>query len=176
MRSFFIFATDSAISGFAAWAHTADATHLRAVADAAVWLEARDKRLNISLQYGWLAEMLTSAGRHDEARSYAARAFSRNRQHDRLGMAMANRALARASAKHEWPRSATHYLDLAFASARMRDSRHEKAATELCAAELALARGARGEATRQLDTADPAFEAMRMPAHLARARCLRATL
>src|SRR6185436_11976316 len=100
---------------------------------------ARGKRLFISLNYGWLTEGMVATGRFADARRYAAAALRRARGGDRLGEAMTYRALARASASGHGRKSAERYLALAMRVARVKDSRHEIAATQLCASEIELA-------------------------------------
>lgn len=176
VHSFFIFATDRAMAAFATWAIKPDQEHARTVANSAAWMEARDQRLSISLLYGWLAEMHTVGGSGEDVRYYAARAFACARRDDQLGLAMACRALARSAMGSNPSRLPQHYLDLAFRTARARESRHEVAVTQLCAAEIAVMRGQPAEALRWLDQAEPELETMRMNAHLQRARSFRAAL
>jgi hypothetical protein len=128
------------------------------------------------LIYGWLAEAMGASGRFGEMRRHAARALARARGHDRLGLAMTYRALARASASGHCRKPPERYVALAMAAARARDSQHEIAVTQLCWAEIASGHGDRGAAVALLDQAEGVFDAMQMPWHLGEAQRLRARL
>ena len=128
----------------------------------------------MSLNYGWLADALAASGRSDEARRHAARALWRARAGDRIGEAMACRAMAlhgRRPARR--PRS---WLARADTSAAARGSAHEAAGNRLCEARLALAAGRPEQARPLLADAAAAFERMAMPWHLAQAQALLASL
>ena len=84
----------------------------------------------------WLAEIMAIQGRVADARFYAARALMRARRGDRLGEAIACRAMARIAAQGFGPRSADHYLALAEKSATVRQSPRESALNRRCAEEL----------------------------------------
>jgi hypothetical protein len=62
---------------------------------------------------------------------------------------------------------------LAMKNALSRGSRHEIAVTQLCDAEIRLARGERGPAAKLLDQAEILFEAMGMSWHIEATRNLR---
>jgi class 3 adenylate cyclase len=173
VKSLYVYGMSRALGAYASWILQGDPQALGTISAATQWLEARDKRLFISLNYGWLADGMTASGRHDEARSHAARALRRARAHDRLGEAMACRALARSAEQGQGSRPAEHYLALAMRAARAKGARHEMAVTDLCAAEIQLARGRRDAALALLDQAEAAFEAMGMEWHLAQALRLR---
>jgi len=176
VKSLYLLAMSRALSGYADWALTRSPASVQTMADATSWLEARDRGLFISLNHGWLTEALVATGQIARARTHAARALLRARKGDRLGEAMTWRALARASDSKQYRKSAQACLELALAAARARGSPHEAAVTQLCAAELALARGARQEAAAQLEQASAAFERMDMQWHLAEAARMRAQL
>jgi hypothetical protein len=82
---------------------------------------------------------------------------------DRLGEAMAWRALAGLEARAGRPARADHYLAMAARSAEIRGSRREAAENSLCAAALARARGDDVAAAALADTARREFDAMGMP-------------
>ncbi len=176
VKSFFIVAADRSLAAFARWSLDGSAEALQALVEATSWMEGRDKRLNISMNYGWLCHAMQVNARNAELRAFAFRAIDRARAHDRLGLAMAYRALARAAAAGHGHRSAQSYVAAALRAAQARGSRHEIAATQLCGAELAAARDERTQAGVLLDEAEGAFEAMQMAWHLARAQELRRTL
>jgi hypothetical protein len=108
---------------------------------------------------------MAASGRWQEARRYAARAIRRGRKHDRIGEAMAYRAMARTSAAGQNRKPARHYLDLAMKTARLRGSSHEMAVTQLCEAEIRLAEADCITAAALLDQAGTAFQALAMPWH-----------
>jgi hypothetical protein len=159
-----------ALAGYAQWTLTREPQALQAVRDATAWIEARKGGLATSLNHGWLVDGAVANGRTEEARHHAARLFMRVRQHDRIGEALGCRALARAAAKLNDFARAEHYLGCADRSAQARGSAHEAAATQLCRAQIEVARGHVGEAQRLLDAACTAFEAMGMRWHLERAQ------
>lgn len=176
VKSFFIIAADRSLAAYARWSLDHSAEALQSLIDATSWMEGRDKRLNISMNYGWLSVAMCAGGRIDDLRTYAMRAMDRARAHDRLGLAMTYRALARASARGYARKPAQGYLAAAMAAARARGSRHDIAGTQLCGAEIAAKEDRRGDALALLDQSEAEFDAMQMPWHLARARTLRKTL
>jgi tetratricopeptide (TPR) repeat protein len=175
-KTLYVFAMGHALAAYADWMVDRSPQSLQDLMVATSWLEARDKGLFISLNYGWLADALVTSARFEEARRNAAYALQRKRELDRLGEPMAYRALARMSAAGQGRKPAQHYLALAMSAAQARDSPHEVAVTELCQAEIASAAGEREQALACLDRATAAFEAMDMPWHLEQAGRLRAVL
>lgn len=167
------FAISQALAAYANWMEHDDAAAAPIIQQSSQRLEERQLYQYISLNYGWLAETLFAQGELAAARSQVARAYQRARQRDRLGAAMASRAMARAAAQVHNHGMTQHYLARALHFGESRQSRHEIAVTQLCAAELALARGQRGEADRVLDQATRAFESMSMDWYLQKARALR---
>lgn len=161
--------------GRALWAHASwrlvpQLAFVQDMREATQWIEARKGGLVLSLNYGWLIEAAEAGGREQEARRHAARLFLRARELDRLGQPMGCRGLAMlASQRGAWA-EATHYLDLAFRSARLRQSRHDVAVTWLCEARIEMARGRAALATDALERACLEFERMGMRWHLAQAR------
>lgn len=169
VKSLYFLAMSRSLGGYADWVLTRSRRSLQAIADATSWLESRERGLFISLNHGWLTEALEASGQLPQARKHAARALRRARKGDRLGEAMTWRALARAAASGQGRKTVQSCLDRAMKAARARGSPHEAAVTQLCAAELALARGARQEAAALLDQASSAFEGMDMIWHLGEA-------
>lgn len=172
VKSLYLLAMSRALAGYADWVVSGAPRSLQGIADATAWLESRDRGLFISLNHGWLAEALVASGQVAPARRHAARALWRARGGDRLGAAMAWRALARAAARGQGRTPAAACLERAMQVAQARGSPHEGAVTQLCAAELALAREARDEAARFLEPAAEAFERLGMDWHLDAARAL----
>jgi len=176
IRSMYIFAMDQGMAARASWAMDPTPQALQTLRDATQWLEAGNRRLNISLNHAWLAEAFLDAGQIGAMRHHAGLALTRARCFDRLGLASAYRTLARASAVSADATCQARYLALALRAARSRGSPHEEAATQLCAAELAAGRGDRAQALTALDPAQRAFETMGMAWYLARAQRLRHSL
>jgi tetratricopeptide (TPR) repeat protein len=137
-RSQYSVAMSRSICAFARWAIDRDPDSVSTLVETTSWLEAKRRDQFTSLNYGWLAEMMVALGRSREGCRYAARALRRARKHDRLGEAMALRAMARAAAAHRWPRPPAYYLDRAVQSAGARGSQHELAAIERCRAQLGV--------------------------------------
>jgi class 3 adenylate cyclase/tetratricopeptide (TPR) repeat protein len=165
VESLYILAMNQTLGEYARWMLERTPDAIEPMVRATSWLEARDKRLHISLSYGWIAETMLAAGRYPEARAYAARALRRARDRDRLGEPMAYRVLARLPAAHR-RHPPEHYLDAAMRSAEGRRSPHEQAVTLLHRAEVAAADGKAAEAAALLARACSAFSAMEMRWHL----------
>ena len=111
MKSLYLYAQSLSLGGYASWMTQRSQKSLQAIVDATSWLEKRNRGLFVSLNYGWLADGLVESERWQQARHHAARALLRSRQHDRLGEAMAYRAMARASAAGH-NRSRRKYISL----------------------------------------------------------------
>jgi class 3 adenylate cyclase/tetratricopeptide (TPR) repeat protein len=173
VKSLYLYAQSLSLSGYASWMMQRSQKSLQAIVNATSWLENRDRGLFVSLNHGWLADGLVESERWQQARRHAARALLRSRKHDRLGGAMAYRAMARASASGHGAKSAELYLALAMKNALARGARHEIAVTLLCDSELRVARGEHRHAIKLLDEAESCFETMGMYWHIEAARNLR---
>jgi tetratricopeptide (TPR) repeat protein len=150
VKARYLFSMSRALAAFAQWQLDQAPEALAALAAATHWLEASDSQQFLSLNYGWLADAMTDIGQVDEARRYAARALMRARLGDRLGEAMAYRALARIALRDAALRPAAQYLARAATAAAARGSAHEAAKNRICAAEIALALGERDTAERHI--------------------------
>lgn len=175
VKSLYLYAQSLSLGAYANWVLSQSPAWLEKIAEATSWLETRDRGLFISLNYGWLADGAVGSDRVQEARGYAARALVRTRKQDRIGEAMAFRALARASARGIDRKPFHQYLARAMAAAHARASPHEVAATNLCEAEIELARGNRDRAAPLLDQAETGFRNMAMHWHAEQADRLRRT-
>jgi hypothetical protein len=151
-----------ALATYARWKIAPSADLVERLVQATGWLEQAGRNQNISLNYGWLAEMAADLGRSRDVWRYAARARRRARRHDPMGEAMALRAVARIVARDGGRRAADHYLALAAASARRRNAPHEIAVTRLCETELALIGGEWTRASTSLAEARAGFRVMDM--------------
>jgi len=137
VRSVFLCAMSRAIGAYARWLPTADGGAIATLVEATGWLEAKGRGLFGSLPYGWLAEAMVRSGDLGRGQDYAARALRRARKGDRLGEAMAWRAMAIAAASGARGSSPDECLAHAEAAAAARGSAHEAAANRLLAATLA---------------------------------------
>lgn len=165
-----------AIDGYARWMIERRPEAVEGIVAVTDWLLPRDNGLFRSLNHGWLADGLQTLGRPAEAQRHAVLALQRARRRDRIGLAMACRAMARAAQAAGRPDSAQRQLACAYRVARGRDSAHEFAVTQLAEAELAAANGAAARARELIDEATKAFDTMAMEWHLAQAQQLRERL
>lgn len=161
-RTRYISVMSGALAAYGRWCRDGDARAVDELLQAAAWFRSGASQQRVSLCFGWIAEALTASSRFDEARFYASQAFRRGRKGDRLGEAMAARAMARIAAQKHGRRSAAHYLALARNSAEIRGSAHEHAQNLLCEAELALAAGDHARADDLADAAGGRFAALGM--------------
>jgi tetratricopeptide (TPR) repeat protein len=173
VRSLYLYAQNLSLDGYASWMMQRSQKSLQAIVDATSWLEKRNRGLFVLLNHGWLADGLVESERWQQARHHVARALLRSRKHDRLGEAMAYRAMARASAAGHNRKSPEVYLALAMKNALARGARHEIAVTQLCDAEIRVACGEHAHAAELLDQAERLFEAMGMSWHIEATRNLR---
>lgn len=176
VKGFYVFAMSYSLGACAEWMLERNAESLRRMADSTSWLEQRDKALFISLNYGWLSEAMASAGHRDEARLYAARALHRARRQDRIGEAVAYRALAALAIEEDAQHRAEHYLLRALEAAQARASPREQALTKRSQAELAMARADVAAAIGLLDESAAGFHALHMDWHLRQAEQRRMTV
>ncbi|WP_083748531.1 adenylate/guanylate cyclase domain-containing protein [Pelomonas sp. KK5] len=171
VRSLFTFAMGHAAGAYGAWMEAMAPEALHKLQEATAWLAPRGGGLFSSLNHGWLAEVLEAQDRPLAARRHIAMALRRGRKHDLFGAAMAYRAAARLALPHEASIS-MRYLGLARQAAERRGAAHDVGLTDLCAAEIAIARGQ--PAAQWLDAAEACFERLDMGWHLDRVRGLRA--
>jgi hypothetical protein len=173
VRSLFTLSMGRAAAAYAEWMLEGQPESLHKLRHATRWLEPRGIALFGSFNHGWLADGFAASGHRREARSHAAQALRRWREHDLLGGAMACRAMARLAAQDGDAQGAERWLARARAIARTRESAHEEAVNALCEGEVALAQGKTERAAALLDTATHAFAGMGMSWHLAGATRLR---
>ena len=172
-RSLWQLSIARAIDGYALWMLERRPEAVDGIVAVTDWMLPRDSGLFRSLSHGWLAEGLQALGRPDQAHRHALLALERGRRGDRIGLAMACRAMARAAQAAGRPDAARRQLACAYRVARARDSAHELAATQLAEAELALAAGATARSRGLIDQAAAAFDSMAMAWHLTQALQLR---
>ena len=173
VKSSHMFAISQALAGYADWMLTRRPQALAAIQDAAAWTEARGGRLFTSLIYGWLVDALVAQGNTAAARHRGAQAIVRGREGERIGEAMARRALALAALQADDRPAVERHLRAADRSAALRGSAHEAAVTTLLRARIAAERGLRHDARAALDGAEEAFTRLDMQWHLAEAQALR---
>lgn len=175
-RSLWQLSVARAIGGYADWMLRRDPAAIDGLVAVTDWVLPRDSGLFRSLNHGWLAEGLQQLGRPDEARRHALLALQRGRREDRIGLAMAARAMARAAHANGQYAAAQRQLAFAYRVAQARGSAHERAVTQLAEAELAAASGHGSRARALLDQAEAAFDTMEMGWYLEQAQRLRAQL
>lgn len=159
----FVLGISMALAAVMHWRIDGELSHLDDAIVATNWLEVQGKHLFISIPYGLLAEALLEKGDYDGVRHFAARALQRARKGDRMGEAMAYRALAVLSRRcpEKTSRDFNHYIDRALQSAQLRDSRRERAMAALTRAE-SLAATDPERAREVIDTLKTQFESMQM--------------
>jgi class 3 adenylate cyclase/tetratricopeptide (TPR) repeat protein len=166
IRARYLYVNGRSLDAFPGWCLTGDNDLLDEIETATNWLVRTGREQFSSLNHGWLAHGRAAQGRWRDARRHAARAFVRARKGDRLGEAMAARAMAMIALHGHARKPAAEYLALAERSARSRGSAHEFAQNQLCAAELGLMPDI------ALDHLGKRFEAMGMSRYAARAKAL----
>ena len=168
-RSLFQFCQGRATGAYADWKISGEEHFIEIAEQATAWLEPRDSGLFRSLNHGWMVDGWIACGQRNRARWHASRVLRRGRTGDLIGAALTYRALARDAAARGDPRRARHCLVRARQVSALRDSAHERAATDLCAAEVALALGTPSEASDVAATALRAFQTLGMQWHAQRA-------
>lgn len=138
VKARYLFAISQALAAFAEWQIDRRPEAVETMVRQTAWLSAGASRQRISLLFGWLAEIMTSLERYEEAKRYAAQALWRARSGDRLGEASAWRALAGMASRGLGTRSADHYIARARHAAAIRGSEHDLARTEAFAVRLLL--------------------------------------
>ena len=138
-RSRYYIVMSRALSGYSAWQLDHDPANLAMLEKATNWFLKGESHHRTSLCHGWMADVMAQIGDAKYTRLWASRAFRRARAGDRLGEAVAARALARVEASTRGRRGPEHYLGIAARSAALRLSQREAAETYLCASELGLA-------------------------------------
>jgi len=132
------------------------------------WRQKGDRSLFGSLIQGWSADIFSMSGKERETRRQCARAFWSVRAKDKLGAAMASRALARLALGRQDFKSAERYLEQAIGFGQDRISPHENAVTNLDKSRLALALGHRSDAVAYLEAAQETFHRLEMTAYNSR--------
>jgi ATP/maltotriose-dependent transcriptional regulator MalT len=141
VRSTQLLAMSRAVVDYSSWLLTRDPRSLQNLRDAMSWVESRKETLLSSMIYGWLVDATVHIESMDEARFYAARLFRRARLKDRIGEAMACRALAKVAAQCGDFRRSNKYLRYADQCAQARGSLHEQASNLMCRAQIETAQG-----------------------------------
>jgi class 3 adenylate cyclase/tetratricopeptide (TPR) repeat protein len=158
--------------GYIDWKSEAKEEALQSIEDGTSWLKANSVRLFISLDYGWLAEGMLAQRKFDRVRHFAAMALWRARAGDRLGEAMACRAMAHVAAAGHSRKLPEEYLLIADQSAKLRQSEREHTLNDLCRVEILLSSNERNQAIDMLGSVEPRLKGMGMNWHAERARNL----
>jgi len=165
-----------AIAAYARWQLLRDPDCIEVLESSARWFASARSRQYTSLLYGWLADIMAECGDLAATRHWAALAALRVREGgDRLGEAMAWRAVARAEQAAGNAAAAARYLARADRSAAIRGSPREAAQARLCEATLLARSGDRQRAAAVAAAARTAFAAMAMPNFVMQAEALAAT-
>ena len=167
----YLLAMAHALEDYAGWMLERDSARIESLEQTCHWLEGRQQRLFISFAYGWLADCLVATGDHRRACHYAGLALQRAKQQDRVGEAMACRALAEVAARSAGlaSRDEEEYFDLALESARDRGSAHERAVTLLHRARRQIERGEVESGQTLLKQVEQAFATLDMRWHQSQA-------
>ena len=123
-----------------------------------------NSRQNSSMVFGWVVETMVDLGRIDRAQFFMGEVVARTREGgDRLGEAMAWRAMALAAQQAGDTARADRRLAAAQRSVKRHPSRRETAHNMVCQARLWQARGQTAAADTLLHQAAAEFAAMAMP-------------
>ena len=169
MRSLLLLAACRAAAGFARWSATRDASGLRQLHDAVRWMESRNFHFYTSVQYGWLVEAAAAEGDNDTARRYAVHVLRRAREGERLGEAVACRALARAAAIRSNFADGQRWLRRAEISMELRHSSREAALNQAARGEILGRQGDIVTARKIMSEAAAKLRELGMHWHAARA-------
>ena len=166
--------TSRAQAAYARWQMSRDQEAVEALERAAsLFLVPGNSLQHASMVFGWMVDVMAAQNDADKARLYMAEIVRRIRVGgDRLGEAMAWRALSRMAQAQDDAARADRMLGFARRSAFVRLSRREAAHNLVCEAHLRRARGQGGEADQLLTTAAEEFATMGMPFFKAQASAL----
>ena len=165
-----------ALAGYAKWKIDGNSDSVETLERATNWFLTKASKHRTSLCHGWMAEIMSYIGDVSKTRRYASHAFQRARKGDRLGEAMAARALARIATISSSQRSAQYYLNIAYRSAALRGSARERAETQLCDAQMAAQAGRILEARQLAEAAHLSFQDMEMQYQASQAAALQVQL
>lgn len=164
----YLSACASALNAYARWMHARDEGAIEVLRRTISWVEDKGMLLYSSFFYGWISDALVGAGQPVEATRFAQKALDRAGRRDRLGEAMAFRALATAAASGanglalEAPEV---YHDLALRAAQERQAPHDVAVTQMHMARRAKELGDETRAAALRTEAAAAFARMDMHWH-----------
>lgn len=136
-RALLLLAVSRAVHGFARW-NVGHADGLEQMRRSVRWITERRSRFFISLFEGWLCEADAAAGDLKSARRSAAAVLRRVRDGERIGEAVACRAMARIAAQRGDAARALRWLDRADHSAAVRASTREHALNDALRGALPL--------------------------------------
>lgn len=165
----YLSACAAALNAYARWMRSGDADAIEVLRRTISWVEAKGMLLYSSFFYGWISDALVAAGEAAEAARFAQKALDRAGRRDRLGEAMAFRALAAAAASGDnrlGLETPEIYLDLALRAAQERRSPHDVAVTQMHIARRARALGDETRAVALSAESGAAFARMQMQWHL----------
>lgn len=158
-----------AVDSYLAWRCGGGQAAVQALVDAVRWIEQPGGQFYASLFHGWLTEAWAAQGGRRQARHHAARTLARAAEGERIGEAVACRAMAEAAVAEGRLPVAHRWLRRAERSAQVRRSQREAALNRLCAARLAWAAGQVQRASDLAAASHDALAAMQLPWHAAQA-------
>ncbi|MEM7701955.1 MAG: AAA family ATPase [Pseudomonadota bacterium] len=131
----FLVFSSRALGNYARFCLTGEQSSFEDFVEASLRLICSGRQQRASYKLAWIAEAMVEAGQANQARFFAYLTFRRALKGDRLGEAIAARALARLNARQGDRDKTTHYLAMADRAARLRLSQREEAMNHLCAAD-----------------------------------------
>jgi class 3 adenylate cyclase/tetratricopeptide (TPR) repeat protein len=149
-----------AAGGYARWRLNRDPTAAVELAQAVRWMEARRVLFFTTIYYGWLVEICVAQGEAEEARRWMGRLLQRSRAGERLGEAVAWRAMAAAALAQGDIARALLRLRHAEAAARRRGSAREQALNALLRADVLAAQSRADEAQAERAQAEERLRLM----------------
>jgi class 3 adenylate cyclase/tetratricopeptide (TPR) repeat protein len=161
-RARYLLISCRAIQDYANWLVSGDLRHVEALEICVEWLTKSSSRQRVSNKHSWLAEIYATLGRHAEAEAQFELACQRADAGDRLGEALACRAMASLAATGKAPLHPEHYLDRAWRSAELREAPREAFETDLRAAEIYRILGDAEQSQRLFDRAIAGFRSLGM--------------
>ncbi|MEM8727044.1 MAG: hypothetical protein AAGE86_16155, partial [Pseudomonadota bacterium] len=156
----FLVFSSRALGNYARFRLTGERQSFEDFVEASLRLISSGRQQRASYKLAWIAEAMVDIGEANQARFFAFHAFRRALKGDRLGEAIAARAMARLKARQGDRDKTTHYLRMADRAARLRLSQREEALNHLCAADCFEALGEQNAADERHVKATHQFETL----------------
>jgi len=156
----FLVFSSRALGNYARFCLTGAQQSFEDFAEASLRLISSGRQQRASYKLAWIADAMVEKGEANQARFFAYRTFRRALKGDRLGEAIAARAMARLNARQGDRDKTARYLAMADHAARLRLSRREEALNHLCAADCFEALGEQTTANERHAKATNQFETL----------------